>query len=314
MFLNASALRLKPTVGMPLLRVAGQLERGADVTRLRGSMRPLGCGLLHGFDRSKWTTGAPQERLSLLPAAQEHILAQDNGKERYLNAVKELSQAFALAVPHEETLRIRDDVGFLQAVRAALSKRTMGEARPAEDLDLAVRQIISRAVASEGVMDIFAAAGLDRPDISMLSDEFLAEVRGMPQRNLAAELLQKLLKGEISTRRRKNVVQARSFAEMLEQTLHRYQNRAIEAAQVIEELIQLAKEMREAGARGESLGLSDNELAFYDALETNDSTVKIRAGQGNAFRILTSSITQSLPSPRYASAPSVSRRPRSSES
>ena len=213
--------------------------------------------------------------MNLLPAAQEHILAQDNGKERYLHAVKELSQAFALAVPHEEALHIRDDVGFLQAVRAALSKRAAGEARPEEELDLAVRQIISRAVASEGVMDIFAAAGLDRPDISVLSDEFLAEVRGMPQRNLAAELLQKLLKGEISTRRRKNVVQARSFAEMLEQTLHRYQNRAIEAAQVIEELIQLARDMREANTRGERLGLSEDELAFYDALETNDSAVKV---------------------------------------
>ena len=234
----------------------------------------VGCGLLHGFDRSRWTTGAPQERLNLLPAAQEHVLAQDNGKERYLNAVKELSQAFALAVPHEEALRIRDDVGFFQAVRAALSKRATGEARPEEELDLAVRQIISRAVASEGVMDIFAAAGLDRPDISVLSEEFLAEVRGMPQRNLAAELLQKLLKNEISVRRRRNVVQARSFAEMLEQTLRRYQNRGIEAAQVIEELIQLAKEMREAGVRGESLGLSEEELAFYDALETNDSAVQ----------------------------------------
>ena len=235
----------------------------------------VGCGLLHGFDRFKWTTGTPQERLNLLPAAQEHVLAQDNGKERYLNAVKELSQAFALAVPHEEALRIRDDVGFFQAVRAALSKRAAGEARPEEELDLAVRQIISRSVASEGVMDIFAAAGLDRPDISVLSEEFLAEVQGMPQRNLAAELLQKLLKGEISVRRRKNVVQARSFAEMLEQTLRRYQNRGIEAAQVIEELIQLAKEMREAGARGERLGLSEEELAFYDALETNDSAVQV---------------------------------------
>ena len=235
----------------------------------------VGCGLLHGFDRSKWTTGTPQERLNLLPAAQEHVLAQDNGKERYLNAVKELSQAFALAVPHEEALRIRDEVGFFQAVRAALSKRAAGEARPEEELDLAVRQIISRAVASEGVMDIFAAAGLDRPDISVLSEEFLAEVQGMPQRNLAAELLQKLLNNEIAVRRRKNVVQARSFAEMLEQTLRRYQNRGIEAAQVIEELIQLAKEMREAGARGERLGLSEEELAFYDALETNDSAVQV---------------------------------------
>ena len=233
------------------------------------------CALFHGFDWSKWTTGNPQERLNLLPAVQEHVLAHEDGKERCMNAVRELSQAFALAVPHPETFRIRDDVGFFQAVRAALSKRATGEARPEEDLDLAVRQIISRAVASEGVMDIFAAAGLDKPDISVLSDEFLSEVQGMPQRNLAVELLQKLLNGELSVRRRKNVVQARSFAEMLEQTLRRYQNRAIEAAQVIEELIQLAKEMREANARGEQLGLSDDELAFYDALETNDSAVQV---------------------------------------
>ena len=232
-------------------------------------------GLFHGFDWSLWTTGTAPERLGLLPAAQEHILAQEDGKERCLNAVRELSQAFALAVPHEETTRIRDDVGFFQAVRAALSKRAAGEARPEEELDFAVRQIISQAVASEGVMDIFAAAGLDRPDISVLSEEFLAEVRGMPHRNLAVELLEKLLKGEVSTRRRKNVVQARSFAEMLEKTLRRYQNRAIEAAQVIEELIELARDMREANARGERLGLSEDELAFYDALETNDSAVQV---------------------------------------
>ena len=232
-------------------------------------------GLFHRFDWAKWTTGTPQERVTLLPAAQEHILAQEDGKERCQNAVRELSQAFALAVPHPETIRIRDDVGFFQAVRAQLIKKASGEARSEEELDLAVRQIISRAVASEGVMDIFAAAGLDKPDISVLSDEFLAEVKGMPHRNLAVELLQKLLKGEVSARRRKNVVQARSFAEMLEQTLRRYQNRAIEAAQVIEELIELAKEMREANERGEQLGLSEDELAFYDALETNDSAVKV---------------------------------------
>ena len=233
------------------------------------------CALFHGFDWSKWTAGSAQDRLGLLPAAQEHILDQEDGKERCLNTVRELSQAFALAVPHAETTRIRDDVAFFQAVRAALAKRAASEARPEEELDLAVRQIISRAVASEGVMDIFTAAGLDKPDISVLSDEFLAEVQGMPHRNLAVELLQKLLRGEVSNRRRKNVVQARSFAEMLEQTLRRYQNRAIEAAQVIEELITLAREMREANARGERLGLSEDELAFYDALETNDSAVKV---------------------------------------
>jgi len=233
------------------------------------------CGLFHGFNRSKWITGTPQERLGLLPSAQEHILSQENGKDRCVRAVRDLSQAFALAVPHAEALRIRDDVAFFQAVQAVLAKRAPGDERPEEELDHAVRQIISRAVAPEGVVDIFAAAGLAKPDLSILSDDFLAEVRGMPQRNLAVELLQKLLRGELNIRRRRNVVQARSFAEMLEQTIRRYQNRAIEAAQVIEEMIQLAKEMRAANARGEILGLTEDELAFYDALETNDSAVKV---------------------------------------
>ena len=232
-------------------------------------------GLFHGFDHSEWIDGTPAERTSLLPAAQEHILAQENGKERCLLAVRELSQAFALAVPHEEAIRIRDDVAFFQAVRSVLAKRAAGEARTEEELDMAIRQIVSRAVASEGVVDIFAAAGLEKPDLSILSEEFLAEVRGMKRRNLAVELLRKLLKGELAVRKRRNVVQARSFAEMLDQTVRRYANRAIEAAQVIEELIQLAREMREANARGEALGLSEDELAFYDALETNDSAVQV---------------------------------------
>ena len=233
------------------------------------------CSLFHGFDRTAWVEGTPAERFGLLPAAQEHVLAQENGKERCLTAVRALSQAFALAVPHAEAIRIRDDVAFFQAVRTALSKRAAAAARTGEELDHAVRQIVSRAVTPEGVLDIFAAAGLDKPDVSILSEEFLAEVRGMRRRNLAVELLQKLLAGELATRRRKNVVQARSFAEMLEQTIRRYQNRAIEAAQVIEELIGLARELREAGARGETLGLSDDELAFYDALGVNDSAVQV---------------------------------------
>ena len=232
-------------------------------------------GLFHGFDYGPALGGTPTERVSLLPAAQEHILAQENGKDRCLLAVRELSQAFALAVPHEDAMAIRDDVAFFQAVRAGLAKRAEGDARSEEELDHAVRQIVSRAVAPEGVVDIFAAAGLEKPDISILSEEFLAEVQGMPQRNLAVELLQKLLKGEVAARRRRNVVQARSFAEMLERTLRRYRNRAVEAAQVIEELIQLARELRAANARGETLGLSEDELAFYDALETNDSAVQV---------------------------------------
>ena len=233
------------------------------------------CGLFHGFDYSPWVDGTPAERLGLLPAAQEHILSQENGKDRCLQAVRDLSQAFALAVPHEQAIRIRDDVAFFQSVRSVLAKRTDPGSRTEEEINHAIRQVVSRAVTSEEVIDIFAAAGLKKPDLSILSDEFLAEVRDMPQRNLAVELLQKLLKGELVKRKRKNVVQARSFAEMLEQTLRRYQNRAIEAAQVIEELIQLAHDLREANARGGMLGLTEEELAFYDALETNDSAVQV---------------------------------------
>ncbi len=232
-------------------------------------------GLFHGFDWSRWTIGSAQERLSLLPAAQEHILAQQDGKERLMTAVTALSQAFALAVPSDEAMAIRDDVGFFQAVRAALVKNTPGEPHTDEQLEHAIRQIVSDAIVSEDVVDIFTAAGLKKPDISILSDEFLAEVRGMPQRNLAVELLQRLLRGEIKSRSRHNVVQARSFAALLEQAVRKYQNRAIEAAQVIEELIQLAKEMRDAQQRGVDLGLNDDELAFYDALETNDSAVAV---------------------------------------
>ncbi len=231
-------------------------------------------GLFHGFDLSPPAVGTAQQRISMIPAGQEFILAQ-RAKERFLQAVNELSGAFALAVPHEEALRIRDAVGFFQAVRAALIKHISDGRKPPELLDHAIRQIVSKALVSDEIVDIFAAAGLKRPDISILSDEFLAEIRGMPQRNLAVELLRKLLVGEIKTRSQRNVVQARSFTELLERSIRRYQNRAIETAQVIEELIALAKDMRAAVSRGEELGLSEDELAFYDALETNDSAVKV---------------------------------------
>ncbi|MCM8750200.1 type I restriction endonuclease subunit R [Thermomicrobiaceae bacterium CFH 74404] len=231
--------------------------------------------LFYGFDWSSWYTATPQERLRLVPAAQEHILALEDGKNRFLAAMQELAKAFALAVPHEEALRIRDDVHFFQVVRAALVKRSPGESRTEEELDYAIRQLVSRAVVPEGVVDLFAAAGLKKPDISVLSEEFLAEVRGMQHKNLAAELLRKLLENEIRTRRSKNVVQARSFAEMLERAIRRYQNRAIEAAQVIEELIELAKEIREADRRSETLGLSDEEIAFYDALAASKDAVTV---------------------------------------
>jgi len=231
-------------------------------------------GLFHGFD---WSSGktSPEKRLALLPFAQEHILAQEDGAKRLSRAVTDLSKAFALAVPHPRALAIRDDVRFFQEVNAVLSKREKNGERSRDDMDHAIRQIVSGAIVSEGVIDIFQAAGLKRPDLSILSEEFLAEVRDMPQKNLAVELLRKLLDSEIKTRSKKNVVQSRSFSDMLEKTLRAYHNRAIETVQVIEELIALAGEIKKAEKRGEALGLSEDEVAFYDALETNDSAVKI---------------------------------------
>jgi type I restriction enzyme R subunit len=224
------------------------------------------CDFFHKFDRSAWTAGTPAQKLSLLPVAQEHILKPgknetgEEKKSRYLQAVTALSKAFALSVPHDKALAIRDDVGFFQAVRAALAKSTGEKQKSPDQIDAAIRQIISRAVASDKVIDIFEAAGLKRPDISILSDEFLAEVKNMPLKNLAVETLRKLLNNEIKLRQKKFLIQARSFSEMLENSIRRYQNRAIEAAAVIEELIQLAKQMREANKRGENLKLSDDEL------------------------------------------------------
>ena len=231
--------------------------------------------LFHGFNRANWRDGSPAERLSLIPAAQDHVLSLDDGKDRLLNAVAALLQAYALAVPDDYALSIRDDVAFFQVVRNSLAKTVRRNGSTDEEMNAAIRQIVAGAIAPEEVIDIFEAAGLQYPDVSILSDAFLAEVRGMPQRNLAVELLRKLLDGEIRARQRKNVAQARSFAEMLQQAIARYRNRAIETAQIIEELIALAKEMRAAAGRGEALGLSDDELAFYDALETNDSAVQV---------------------------------------
>ena len=233
------------------------------------------CGLFHGFDWSLWTTGNATDRIKLLPAAQEHILQQKDGKARLLENVSALTKAFALAVPHEKTTEIRDDVSFFQTVRKVLAKPTAAEEAQLDAAEQAIKQLVSKAVVPEGVVDIFSAAGLEKPDVSILSDEFLADVQDMPHKNLAVELLERLLSGEIKTRSQKNVVQSRSFAEMLERSIRAYQNRTIEAAQVIEKLIEIAREMRQAQDRGDALGLSEEELAFYDALETNDSAVEV---------------------------------------
>lgn len=240
----------------------------------------IACSMLHGFKWDKWTTGTPTERLLLIPAGQEKILEQKDGKPRFIQVVTELSQAFALCAASDEAAEILDDIAFFQALQAALKKQTIGGRKSPEQLDAAVRQLVSKAIITEGkVIDVFTAAGLPRPDISILSDQFLAEVRGLKHKNVAAELLEKLLKDEIKLRSKRNVVQSQIFSEKLKKTLNAYHNRAIATQEVIDELIKIAKELEAAGKRGEKLGLNDDELAFYEALSVNDSAVQVMGDQ-----------------------------------
>jgi len=227
--------------------------------------------MFHGFDYKRFFKLKPKERMTLIPRAMEHILQQEDGKERYIRHVTALIKAFSLSVPHEKAMEIKEDVGFFQAIKSSIVKNTATEMKYHEDLDSAIKQILSKAIVSDRIVDIFAAAGLKNPDISILSDEFLEEVKGLPEKNLAFEALKKLLNDEIKIRMKKNIVQARSFREMLERTIRRYTNRTIEAAQVVEELIELAKKMRKSDERTKDLGLTDAEIAFYDALADNES-------------------------------------------
>jgi len=229
----------------------------------------------HRFDYKPFFTAHVREKLKLMASASEHILKQKNGKENFIKYVTDLSKAFALSVPNEEAMKIRDDIGFFQAVKARLVKFEPGTPKSPDELDNAVRQIISQAVSSDKVVDIFEAAGLKKPDISILSEEFLMEVRNMPHKNLAVELLNKLINDEIRIISRKNIVTGRSFAAMLEKSIKGYHNKTIEAAKIIEELIELGKKLRGENKRGADLGLNEDEIAFYDALETNDSAVKV---------------------------------------
>jgi type I restriction enzyme, R subunit len=235
----------------------------------------IACDLLHGFDWDKWITGTPTERLQLIPAGQEHILEQEDGKKRWVQVVTELSRAFALCAASDEATAIRDDVSFFQALQAALNKQSSSNRKTPEQIDAAIRQLVSKAITTEGqVIDVFTAAGLPKPDISILSDQFLAEVRGLKHKNVAAELLEKLLKDELKVRAKRNLVQSQAFSEKLKKTLNAYHNRAISTMEVIEELIRLAKDLDAATKRGEDLGLTEDEVAFYDALAANESAVR----------------------------------------
>ncbi|HQE93474.1 MAG TPA: type I restriction endonuclease subunit R [Anaerolineae bacterium] len=236
--------------------------------------------MFHGFDYQPFFSGSPASRLTLLANAIDHILkGREAGRDRYIDAVTALSRAFALANPHEKVLPIRDEVAFFQIVKAPLVKDiAVGPTRTGktpQSLDRAVAQIVANAVAPEGVVDLFAIVGLPQPDISILSDAFLLEVAALPQRDLVVELLRRLIEDEIRANRRTNLIQSRSFAGMLLNTMERYNQQQIAATEIIRELVKLAQEMRAARDRGSDLGLTEEELAFYDALETNDSAVKI---------------------------------------
>jgi len=252
----------KNRAGVPVEEAVRLMQKHYEIVR----------DMFHGFDSKPYFAGNPDERLKVIPKAMQHVLALEDGERRYLKAVTDLSKAFALSVPDERALAIRDEIGFFQAVRAALAKATVEGRKTPEELDSAVRQIVSKAVVSDEVVDIFSAAGLKRPELSIFSDEFLDEVRRLPYRNLALEVLRKLLNDETRAWSKRNLVLGRQFSEMLEATIRKYQNRSIDAAQVISSLIDLAKSMKQARDRGAMLGLTQEEEAFYDALITADGT------------------------------------------
>ena len=266
-----------------------QLDIGELVAAMREKLE-LCRDVFRDFDYRLFLSGAPSERLDVVARAQDHIILKnayhpnENIKERFLNHATALLKAFALASATPEAQKVKTEVAFFQTVKAALVKITGGGVgRDDEGMDHAIRQLVDEAIAPDGVVDIFAAAGLEKPDISILSDTFLAEVRDMPQRNLALELLKKLLNDEIKAARRTSVVQSKRFSEKLEESLNRYRNRALETAQIIEALIDLAREMREASARGERLGLSNEEVAFYDALAANASAQEVMGDEELQF-------------------------------
>jgi type I restriction enzyme, R subunit len=255
---TASNGRGKPTVDAA--EAWAVLEEKLDVLR----------AMLHGFDYSDFAISSHK----LIAGAGNHILGVKDGKKRFADTALAMSKAFSLCCTLDEAKAVREEVAFLQAVKVLLTKRDIStKKRSDEEKEQAIRQIIGQAIVSDEVVDIFDAVGLEKPNIGLLDDEFLAEVRNLPEKNLAVELLERLLEGEIKTRFASNVIQQKKFSELLSNVVTRYQNRSIETAQVMEELVEMAKKFREAAKRGEELGLTDDEVKFYDALVNNQAAV-----------------------------------------
>ena len=235
--------------------------------------------MFHGFNYRKFFELKPAEKTPFFLSAMEHVLKEKGKKERFTREVTALRKAHALSTPHEKADKIRNEVGFFEAIRSAINKNTRTGQESREKFDYAIKQILSKAVVSDRIIDVFEAAGIKKPDISILSDGFLEEVREMPQKNLAFESLKKLLNDQIRLISGKKMIQGKSFMDLLDRTIKRYTNRSIEAAEAIEELIELGKKVREEKNRGKNLNMSEDEIAFYDALEVNDSAVKILGDQ-----------------------------------
>jgi len=228
--------------------------------------------LFHGFHYQEYFPADTSRKLSIILEAEDFILGIEDGKKRFIDEVTALSKAFAIAVPTDEAMSIKDEVAFFQAIKARLVKFDVtGSGRTDEEIETAIRQVIDQALVSEQVIDVFDAAGIKKPDISILSEEFLLEIQGMVHKNIALETLKKLLNDEIRTRAKKNLVQSKTLMEMLENAIHRYQNKILSAAEVIDELIRISKEIQEMDKEPQEMGLSDFEYAFYTAVANNES-------------------------------------------
>ena len=231
--------------------------------------------MFHGFDYKQFFELQPSQRISFIPNAVEHILKEEGKKERFEREVTYLLRAFSLALPNYKVMNIKDEIGFFQAIKAVITKTTETKRGGKNTFDMAIKQILSQAIVSDRIIDIFQAIGIRKPELSILSDEFLMDIKKIPQKNLAFEVLKKLLNDEIRLFSKRNIIQGKSFMDLLEKTIKRYTNRSVEAAQIIEELVALAKKLKAEKNRGKEHNLNDDEIAFYDALEVNDSAVKI---------------------------------------
>jgi len=232
--------------------------------------------MYHGFAYEEYFEADTRRKLSLILEAEDHILGLEDGKKRYVDEVTALSQAFAIAVPHEQAMDVKDEISFFQAVKARLVKfDSTGSGKSDEEMETTIRQVIDKALVTEQVIDIFDASGIKKPDISVLSEEFLLEVQGMKHKNVALEVLKKLLNDEIKTRMKTNLVQSKTLMEMLENSIKKYQNKILTAAEVMNELISLSKEIVNLDSEAQALGLSDFEYAFYTAVANNESAIEL---------------------------------------